>query len=1227
MKKRIFFLLIILILLAAAMTACGMFGSPDGKAELSEDMFFCSYLDNLYVYTGEPITFRDSDFIVRLKDRNVAIDLFDIEYRDNVNAGQASVILTAKSENKFLKGSVTLHFTILPNGSINVEKGDDLAAILADPSVSGVMMWTDYTIPEGATLTVPVGKSINMIYGYRFQNHGSFVNEGTIVMRGALLSTGGRRASEFTNYGTFVNHGTMEIKDYVTINDRGSFTSDTEIVNRGTVYLLDEDKPFFKDTDGGIRYVRLPLKTEDLSVERCVYTQGNMSYLPRITATERTAEFAVEYSNNTHAGEGQATVTMEEYDVYYYGSVTIPFTIEKGQATATNYEQLADLISSENYLHYSISSLDIPSGKTLNLPGGETLTVSNTITVNGSLTSEGEITCGKFDVKSGGSVVNDAMLTVTGNTFSISGTFTNGEHGDWTYDTTKASLGISGTFINKGTVLNKTFGTITGTLRNEGVLSASGLPLLNGAFVNNGEATFSAILMYSFASSKDPSFRNEGQGVVTVSESGIFNGEFVNDGTFLNKGELSFADGIDYSCNGTFDNTEGEVYAFGPLSGISDRIHRRRYLTDDEVDFRVEYLETPYNRGNQKPSFTVDGASLNSADYTIKYRYSGATKDTTECVNAGEINVRISFNNYFSIYAGTREFTYKIVPATIHVTQKSFGSAANSTNYGKLILDEDITIRYSGTIGSWCTLDLNGHRLFVGKKDENTLFYMYGELIGGAPVDPDDFVPSEEAACIIVESGSDIWNYGRIDNYGFIYLKGYSTLGSRSAAASEYASGVLVNHGVIYTCYSVATDSSSTGRVVQREFMSEMYLYITVSDVVYDGTPQTPVPTFIYHDEPVDLSRFTLTYYNNIEANYQGRVVLETKDPFDELFWGSSSASFTVKRGTAEVNNASAFAAAASNENYEKIRLVSDVTLNEAVTLSNNQTIDLSSYEIYFGEKGSLTYGYYCRLILTADNKTRFLKYVYAADEITLTADMSERIALDFSEYDSAFIEGENLLSTVVHMNGHSFIGGIDIGNGKKENYAFEFENSSDDPSAFGTANSGTIGLNYLLCSEETFVTLRNVTVYSMVHKGGYGTAQDAKVTAYNCCFVASSDANRTFAYQNNALHMSVEGVFTECTFVGNGAFYSMAGEYTFDSCTFTATGTYDKKNNPYVDAMTFDYGGFWGFEVTIENCILTSADGNGIQVLNRNNAVHISYDNDTYQNITVPVGKAKTIG
>ena len=1225
--KKILFLFAILVVLVLSFASCG---NAEGKAELSAEMISCQALDLIYVYTGREVTFRQEDFVVWAGETYVDIDLFEFEYKDNVEAGTASVTVTAKPENPYVTGSVTLHFTITPSEDMHCENDDDLAALLASKNIDGVQVWSDITIPEGTTITVPEGKTLSLIYGYCLTNYGTIVNNGTVVMRGALLSTGGRRASELVNFGSFVNHGEMEIKDYVTIEDHGAFTSDVDIVNRGTVYLKDEDKLFLKDADGGVHYVRHQITASDISVADCVYKQGTTEYKPEVTIAEWRAEYTTEYADNAHAGQGSVSVTMALRDRYYYGEVTVPFTIKKGVATANSLAELRELLLSDDYEQYYTVGLMISEEENFTWPSGKSLRVGGTIVVKGSFTLEGDVTCLQFSVHPGGTAVNNTTLYVEGRSFSVSGTFTNGENGDWVCNPETCQgiqLSSGSTFINKGNVGEKNFLLSYGTIQNEGNISVTTTYM--GKVVNRGEATFYGMLASDVF--------NESQGKLTVTEIGLFSGKFVNDGTFINQGTLSFTEDVDYSCNGTFDNVEGEVFAFSPLDGISDRLHLRRLLTNEQVDFQVEYLETPYDGTDKKPTFTVDGLPLDPSVYTVKYRYKGATRDTTECVDAGEITATVSIMSYvgsFSLYGGTRSFTYRITPLTIHVTTGSeFENAVKSVNYDRIIFDADISYSssyYNGvTIRKDCTIDLNGHKWSINAK-----VLLKGTVIGTAVIDPVDFTPSQDAASIVVWGA--LTNCGRIENDGFIYVTSAGSFLGNARETNDDPAGVVVNNGVILTSAACAQTDDSTGTVYVRENINDLSSCFDVPYMLYyNGEDQTPVVTMTHNGAPVDMSRFTVVVFGGLYAG-TGTVEISVKDPLDTAYYGKAKLWFTIMRGTAEVNNAASFAAAAADANYEKIRLTANVTLTTPVTLSKDQTLDLASYELFFSGNGALTYGTNCRLILTADNEERFVKYFYVADEIRLSGDIGvagTRTNLNFKDYRVTGYNGANYLSTVVYTYGHSFIGGLNIVNSSIENFSCTFENPPlESPSAIGSGVDGNedgYALVYGTCYEETFVTLRNLTVYGVYHHGGSGTAQTVDLSAENCTFLASHDKKDAYAFKIWT-SMTANGTFKNCVFDGANGFYVNLGyeygqgqtlpSYIFYDCVFRAYGECAKQSyydDYYGNAFTMDRNDK-NLCLDTYRCSFYSQNGHCIRVVNKN-YVYYTLTDATYEH---PEGK-----
>ena len=1230
MKKKIFFLLIILLLLTAAMTACSLFGVKIGKIELTEEMVRCTYLDSTYVYTGNAITFDEDDFHVWVDGEIVDIDLFDIEYKDNVEAGTASVTITAKPENDVVKGSVTLHFTIVENGSIDCREPDDLASLLISPSVNGVMMWCDYTIPEGSTLTVPAGKTLNMIYGYHFYNDGTLVNDGSVILRGALLSTGGRRASELINRGKIENHGTLEIKDYGVLDDSGSFTSDGTVLNNGgTIYLLDEDKAFITDGEGASRYVRLPITADLFTVEECEVEQGLPYYTPRVTMATYGTDFTVEYANNEHAGAATATVTVSERDLNYYGRTTVPFTIKRGAASVTTLESLKECVASGDYDRYSISALTLPAGDSFTLPAGQTLSVMTETTVGGELSALGDLSCNNLTVSEGAVFVNGGSLSVSGYKFVVNGTFRNAATGDWNFGA--RSVELSGRFVNQGSAENKSFTIRGGSLRNEGTLTLSFNSYnYGGVFENVGTAA------YLGASNYSPALRNEQGGVVNLAGDVRFGNEFTNQGRVVNGGRVLVQENCAYACTGTFDNSAGDVWGYPEsLAGITERYHRKRYLTDEDVLFEAAYSETPYNAADQKPSFTVDGAPLQKGEYSQTFYYVSLGKYVTECIKTGEVKMRVSITTDYSSYAGYIDYTYAILPTTIRVTDSSaFYTAARDDGYDKIVLDADIALWSNSGVNAGCVLDLNGHRI---KINQGAYFSLIGTMTGGAAVDPDDFTPTEEGAALIVEQNGYFSNYGTLVNDGFIYVKSGGTFTPNARLSTGDSAGTVVNNGVIYSPSDVTVESGE-GKVFWRRSMREVKNLIRVPTVPYDGTPKTPAPTMVYHDADVDIDRFSLRYDLNVEAG-TALLRLDVVDPFDQDFYGTVSVFFTIERGTARVSTREALAAAASDANYATIVLGANITLNAAVTLSDDQTLALGAYELSFSSNGGLTFGKNCRLTLTADNEARFIKYFYGADEITLTGDIGavgEQTALNFKGYTLAGFSGVNYLSTTVHMEGFSFVGGLDIVNSSIENFACLFENSAETLSAIGssvTSNTNGYALTYGTCYEETYVTLRNLTVYGVYHHGGSGTAQVVDLSAENCTFLADRDRQTAYAFRVWT-SMTASGTYTNCTFDGANAYYVNRGykydhdagktlpAYFFYDCTLNAYGTPDKTEY-YGNALTMDRNKS-NLSVEIKRSHLYSQSGNCIRVTNRT-GVYLDVDNlTTFEHAE---GKANVLG
>lgn len=1232
----------VLIVLAAALAGCGLFGGKKlGKTELTEEMVRHPSFVNSYVYTGEPIDAMLSDIQVYFDGEFMDMDLFDVEISDNVNPGTASIKVTAKKENEKLKGSVTLHFNIVADGSKQCNADDDLNALLADPGYSAVGVWCDYTIAAGETLTVPEGQTLALRHGYVFNNYGTIINNGTIVMEGAYMYRAPRRNTEFNNYGSLENHGEINIKDYVIFNDLGTFTSDNEITNYGTFYLLDEDKSFLVEGTGGYRYIRKPLSADKVIVENCVFVKNKTEYTPSVSLDGGAGTyFRTEFFDNTAAGTAGVTVTVGERESNYYGSATVHFTIEKGVASVASFAELKMLAASGNFKEYQLSTLDISSDDSFSLPVGEKLTLSSRLNVYGRFVNAGQVSCDYFYVSSNGAFENAGALAVRGNTYALEGAFTNAATGEIDCNCT-LQVRTGSTFVNRAAIANALTISVSGNFVNEGNVTIKNASI-SASVQNSGTLVYPQGIYLG----RNGSFVNEEGATVQIEGDSNVNHTIENHGAIINKGRLALSDGstIQNSGAATFDNSEGGVWTFAAVPGISANVVIKKYLTDESVHFEAEYTSVHYDKTSHIPAFTVDGETLLSDWYSAYLRYVGATKDVTRCVDTGEVDMRISIKTPYCPYAETYTYRYTILPSTIRIANElDFRSTISDAGYNEIILDTDISSA-SGSVKSGCTLDLNGHKLTVSYGT----FYLHGSLVGGAAA---PVTPSEERASILISESGYFHNYGSLTNDGLLYVKGGGYFNGNATSSSSSEQGVVINNGVIYTNYNYIVTATGSGVIYHRKNLKDMPNAVVIPPVDYDGTEKTPAPVVTYRGATVDNNRFTFRYSYNVNAGAGAMLTLGVADEFDQNFYGQVFKTFTINRGAITVTTASDLIAAAENANYDRIVFGADIALSQATTLSDGQTLNLDSYDLSVSGTGKVTFGNNCRLILTAGTEERFLKYAYDADEITLTANIGAtgtRTAMTVVKNSLASIKNTNYLSTTVHMNGYSFVGGLKLGNNSVENFSITFENSSENVSSIGSSVNDTYDVDistvdndyafvYGTCYEETYVTLRNMTVYGVKHNGGYGTAQVVDLSAENCKFNSSHSKNTVYAYKIWT-GMTASGTYTGCTFEGANGFYVNRGyeydhdtgttlpAYFFYGCTFRAYGEcakYSTITDYYGNALTMDRNSS-NLSVQIRESYFYSQNGNGIRVTNRT-GVYLDIDSQT--TFEHPQGKVDILG
>ena len=1202
-KLLIAFILSFVACLLAIFSSCTLFGKKPKteKTQITADMVRGISPTSQYVYSGEPIVFPERTFEIYLDGRYVSIEYFEFEYKDNLNVGTATVIVKTTSDNPVLKGETEVHFTIIANSGAKFDGGtlEELNAKLSDPNILAVTVWSPLRIEEGEKLLIPEGKKLNLTQGNPLYVYGEVENYGRIAVASATMYNGEKRETQIYNKGGIVNHGEMELKSGAFLNSFGTFESDSEIPLGGKAYVNDEKPSFFKEYDGGVVYVRARVSSENVTIseEKRTCKAQWFDYRPEVRlGTEKSYNFTVEYHNNTHAGEANVTVTAHEDSCLFYGTATIPFEIYRGTVSVSSLAELKTYSESGDFNRYECAKLTIGEGETFTLKAEETLAVSEKLTVNGTLKNAGTVRAYEFDSGANSKIENTGSVSVLHSNAVVSGEFENAAEGDVSFET-NASFGATSVCVNAGRIVSQGYLSFSGSFKN-----------LNGGFVESGASYFQYGSVENAGTMNLDDYAHfaatatlENSGMLNVKKNSLFNDmNVVNTGKIVNGGGLVCLKLTRFeNVSDGFDNENGSVWTFDPLSFVTKNVIIRKALTDESVIVSPEYSEAVYDGNRKEPTFTVNGETIPQEEYSRSGIYIDRNDSPTLFNKAGTVEVTIRIKTDYSKYAGEYKFTYVIKRASIEVSSKyELSKALSEDGYEKIYLTNDINYYSSnGRLLSTATLYLNGHSIVFDGSFDN-----FGTIVSDEAL-PLGYVPTKDTAAITITARTSFRNFGLIENANLLFAEGGSNFLANVSRSSTEAPGSIVNNGLIYA--NNAVTATGTGETFMRIPISVADSYFTIAEARYTGAALRPDVVCDFGGSPIDGSRFELIFSDNVNAG-TASVEVNVASDFDETFYGKTNLTFTILRAEFRVADSAMLRTAAQNANYEKIILDAPIHVIENITLSDEQTLDLGSYELTFADRCILTMGENCRLILEADSKDRFIKYVYGADEITLTADISQAVEMNFNAFDLAEIAGENNNSTVVHMNGHSLSAGITIINAKMTNFSIEFENSSDSPSAVGTEVGG-YAFEVGTCSKATNVTLRNLTVYGFENSAS-GT-DVLHISADNCSFRGSIEAENQFALRIWSQSEYVSGTFNNCVFSGASGIYLNAGcvydhdsgttlpSYFFDHCSISAYGD-------YVDSYREHYGNALVMErinrrvaVKITESSLFSQKGNGIRM------------------------------
>lgn len=454
--KKAFSILLPVIVLAICLlfvASCGGGGTTGGDngasggVRLTEDMVTLKF-DSVN-YIGEPIVFDDSAFEIIVNGTAANLRDFSFAYRDNVNAGTATVTVTAVTSD-LVYGSVDKHFTILP-GSKTAYSLLEAKSALNDVNFASVTLSAATTIAEGDTLVIPEGKSLQANLG--IDNYGEIKALGNF---GLYLNV------KLNNYGKLTVDGKLALNNGAAIYNIVSGNLRGKIVNNGTLYFNGE-APSGIEGNGNV-VVRRPLEEADVTLEKeeVRYVKGETGFLPgkitvkplKGTASDG-SRYSPVYSDNDYIGMATVTLTAPIDDGYFYGEKAVKYEIIPAAVTVSNEEELNAAFADPeiNYITYRQSiykytdSFTVPEGYTLDMGAGDTVNLSaSEITVNGTLLAAG-LNAGALTVPEGGAVTVSRNMTVRESLLN-SGTIV---YKGGQYD----KMALSGTVENAGSIVNK----------------------------------------------------------------------------------------------------------------------------------------------------------------------------------------------------------------------------------------------------------------------------------------------------------------------------------------------------------------------------------------------------------------------------------------------------------------------------------------------------------------------------------------------------------------------------------------------------------------------------------------------------------------------------------------------------------------------------------------------------------------------------------------------------
>ena len=408
MKFMIVALVALVLLSAAACVTDDEKGKiePEQKTQLTADMIT---VGGTYSYTGEPVC-PDQNGTISVVAYGSRVDAsqFTYSYSDNINAGTASVTVTAKESCTKVTGSATAHFEIAPATKTSSD-GSALQSLLDNPNYGMIYYDGNDALAANSALVVPKGKTLQL-------NNGLTVN-GKLTVDGTLIVYNN---GKLFGSGSLTNNGTLELRRGARLfAPSGTISGDGDVVNEGTVYVNSAT-----NIDGNV-VVRRDLSDAEISLQYpelkydkdiAEYTPGRITIShPDISGTADGGGYSPVYSDNDGVGTATVTLSAPIDDERFFGTASATYRIVPGDVTVTSVEDALDALADANYGAVRLigqqryaADITVPQGKTLTI--ASSLDCTGKLTNLGTLQVEGTLMTDDFDADQNAHIINTGTI-------------------------------------------------------------------------------------------------------------------------------------------------------------------------------------------------------------------------------------------------------------------------------------------------------------------------------------------------------------------------------------------------------------------------------------------------------------------------------------------------------------------------------------------------------------------------------------------------------------------------------------------------------------------------------------------------------------------------------------------------------------------------------------------------------------------------------------------------